>query len=170
MPENMSNVKYPAPGRRVVTGLDASGKSIITHDGLVPESATWSEPEAGSGGDLWILKNIPFDLTDSTDPLDGYTMAMLPLPFEGAYAIVRMFTWNPGFVSGMHCTDTIDFVFLISGQLEMILENGSTILQVGDTVVQRGTMHDWRVVGNEPCTLVGIMIGATPRASQEQSL
>jgi quercetin dioxygenase-like cupin family protein len=74
-----------------------------------------------------------------------------------------MNTWEAGFMYPMHRSDTIDFVFIISGQLELILEEGSTVLRSGETVVQRGTNHAWRVVGNEPCTFAAVMIDAAPQ-------
>jgi hypothetical protein len=41
---------FPAPGRRVVAGINTSGKSAILSDGPVPKDATFSEPEVASGG------------------------------------------------------------------------------------------------------------------------
>ena len=81
--------------------------------------------------------------------------------------IVRMVTWQPGFSFPMHRSNTIDCLVVISGQIELILGDDSTILQAGDTVVQRGTDHAWRVVGNEPCTLWGVLIDAAPPDAEE---
>jgi quercetin dioxygenase-like cupin family protein len=44
--------------------------------------------------------------------------------------------------------------------MELILETGSTVVRAGDVVVQRGTPHAWRVVGDQPCTFVSILSGA----------
>jgi mannose-6-phosphate isomerase-like protein (cupin superfamily) len=74
--------------------------------------------------------------------------------------IVRILTWQPGFSYPMHRSGTIDFLFIISGRLELILDNGTSILGPGDCVVQRGTNHGWRVVGDAPCTFAGIAVGA----------
>jgi naringenin degradation protein FdeH len=71
-----------------------------------------------------------------------------------------IFTWQPGFSFPMHRTATVDFVIVVSGRLELLLESGSTIVGRGDCVVQRGTRHGWRVVGNEPCTVAAIAVGA----------
>ncbi|MCK4785821.1 MAG: cupin domain-containing protein [Desulfobacteraceae bacterium] len=152
--------RIPAPGRRVVTGVNTSGKSVVVSDGPVPKDATWSESGTGSGGDLWIVSRDPVDLSDKSDPLVGYTLQSWPSP---GGVIARMNTLEPGFMYPMHRSDTIDFVFIISGQLELILEEGSTVLRSGETVVQCGTNHAWRVVGNEPCTFAAVLIDASPQ-------
>jgi quercetin dioxygenase-like cupin family protein len=74
--------------------------------------------------------------------------------------IVRALNYEPGFSYPMHRTDTLDLLFVISGQLELILEDGSTVLTSGDTLVQRGTAHAWQVVGNEPCNFVAVALSA----------
>ena len=151
-----------APGRRVVTDVNASGKSVVVSDGPIPSNATWSEPGM-RGGDLWVVKGVPVNLTDQSDPMAGYTVQSWPSP---GGAIVRMATWEPGFMFPMHRSDTIDFLTIISGQLELILEESSTVLRPGETVVQRGTNHAWRVVGTEPCTWVAVLIDAAPQAPE----
>jgi hypothetical protein len=154
---------FPAPGRRIVTGVNALGKSIVVSDGSVPKDATWSEPGIGSGGDLWIANCVPIDITDQSDPLVGYTLQTWPSP---GGVIARMITWEPGFKYPMHRSDTIDFVFIISGKLELILEEGVAVLRPGETVVQCGTNHAWRVLGNEPCTFATVLIDAIPHSSK----
>lgn len=150
--------KFSVPGRRVVTGINKMGKSVVVSDGSVPENATWSVPKLARGGDLWIEKKVPVDITDQSDPMAEYTFQEWPSP---GGVIVRMGTWQPGFSFPMHRSNTMDFLIIISGQIELILEDSSTILQAGDTVVQRGTNHAWRVVGNEPCTWWGVLVNAT---------
>jgi quercetin dioxygenase-like cupin family protein len=159
--------KFSAPGRRVVTGVNALGKSIVVSDGAVPKDATWAEPGTGSGGDLWVVSRVPIDLTDQSDPLVGYTLQSWPVP-GGINA--RMNTWEPGFMYPMHRSDTIDFVFIISGQLELILEEGTTVLRSGETVIQCGTNHAWRVVGNEPCTFAVVLIDAAPQTPKVEAV
>lgn len=45
----------------------------------------------------------------------------------------------------MHRTLSLDYVTVIEGSIELVLEGGeSRVLEKGDTVVQRATMHQWR--------------------------
>lgn len=146
----------PRLHRRVVTGVDASGRSVIRSDGAVPAGASSSD-----GGrltsDLWLLKQVPPDLRDSSDPMADYALTAWP-PAGGAVA--RIVTWPAGFEYPLHMSDTLDLVFVISGELELIVEGGSTILRAGDSVVQQGTKHAWRVRGKEPATFAGVLVSA----------
>ena len=65
---------------------------------------------------------------------------------------------------GMHTTNTIDFEYVISGEVWLELDDGKEIhLRAGDTVVQNGTRHAWRNKRSEPCSLVVCLIGAHRR-------
>ncbi len=56
---------------------------------------------------------------------------------------------------GMHRTDSIDFVYVVSGRVIMVLDDDKTVdLEAGDTVIQNGTRHGWRVPYDEPCRLL----------------
>ena len=145
------------PFRRVVTGIDPSGQSMIVSDGQVPDAACFSSPGQAAGCDLWMERAVPVDLDDHSDPMADYSMQSWPPP---GGVIVRTLTWEPGYSYPMHRSDTVDFISVITGQLELVLENGSTVLTTGDTVVQRGTNHAWRVVGDEPCTFVAVLLSA----------
>jgi mannose-6-phosphate isomerase-like protein (cupin superfamily) len=150
----------PAQGqrfhRRVVTGVTASGKSTVVSDGPVPGGG-WTSKE-GDGADLWLLQRVPVDLSDQRDPIAGYTGQEWPPP---GGVIVRILTWQPGFSYRMHRSATIDFVVIVSGRLELLLDDGTVKLGPGDCVVQRGTNHGWRVVGGEPCTFAAVLVAAT---------
>ena len=147
------------PGhRRVVTGTSSAGKSMISSDGAVPPAAA-SVREASDSADMWVLGRVPVDLSDMTDPMVDYSRQTWPDP---GGAIVRVMTWQPGHALGMHRSDTLDFLFIISGQVELLMEEGTATLGPGDTIVQRATSHAWRVVGDEPCTLCAVMLDATP--------
>ena len=61
---------------------------------------------------------------------------------------------------GMHITDTIDYVYVISGEVGLELDDGEVQLKPGDTVVQRGTWHAWRNHTEEPCWVAAVLIGA----------
>lgn len=69
-----------------------------------------------------------------------------------------MFTWEPGSGFDMRQTPTIDFLVVVSGRMELLVEEGSAKLGPGDCVVQRGTRHAWRVVGDEPCTFAAVFL------------
>ena len=141
----------PKPVRRVVTGHDARGRAVIfADDSVVP---------AGSPGPdaavvrVWTTSTLP---ADNNDPVDGHER-VLALHGDGGSAI-RVVDMPPGFVSPMHRTGSIDYIIILSGQLELELDDGvSTLVGPGDIVVQRGTIHRWRnPSANEACR--GVMV------------
>lgn len=154
---NESSVDEVVAGRRVVTGFDSEGKSTILLDGPVPECAITRRPGEFTGHGMWLVRTVPADLGGDVDPMQSCSPQLEPPP---GGVIARIVTYEPGFAYPMHKTETIDFGIVISGKLELVLENGSAVLGPGDCFVQRGTPHSWRVVGDEPCTFGGIMIDA----------
>lgn len=61
---------------------------------------------------------------------------------------------------GMHITDTVDYVYIISGKVTLELDHGEVDLQAGDTIVQRGTWHAWRNRTDTPCVVAAVLVGA----------
>jgi mannose-6-phosphate isomerase-like protein (cupin superfamily) len=57
---------------------------------------------------------------------------------------------------------TIDYVFVISGKIDMRMDDALVHLNVGDVVVERGTIHNWENHGTEPCVLAFVLIDANP--------
>jgi quercetin dioxygenase-like cupin family protein len=44
--------------------------------------------------------------------------------------------------------------------MELLLDTGSTVVRAGDVVIQRGTPHAWKTVGDEPCVFVSVLADA----------
>ena len=145
------------PGRRVVTGVNTQGESTILLDGPVPEHATTHFP-GGTSYYLWRTLPGPPDLKDETDPLESISVETEWYPPPG-YVAAAIITYEPGFEVAMHRSDTLDHVFVVSGKMELVLEDGSTVVDPGECVIQRGTAHSCRVVGDEPCTFCGVVVG-----------
>ena len=51
---------------------------------------------------------------------------------------------------GFHTTRTIDFDFLVDGELTLVVDEGSVPLEKGDFVIQQATRHAWRNSGDRP--------------------
>ena len=155
----MSDLRdFIAPGRRIVTGVNKEGKSTIVSDGNIPDSALVSF-EKIKGGELWMEKDIPVNNRENKDTLEGEEIQDWPEP---GGMIARMGTWEAGLEYPMHKSNTLDLIWVIFGKLELILEEESTVLYPGDTCVQRGTMHGWKVLGDSQCTFVAVLLDADP--------
>lgn len=60
-------------------------------------------------------------------------------------SVARFVDFPPGHVGTMHRTQSINYNFVIQGQLELVLDSGETrFLGPGDMVVQRATNHFWK--------------------------
>ena len=62
----------------------------------------------------------------------------------------------------MHRTETIDYVIVISGEIDMDMDNSTVTLKAGDVMVQRGTNHAWINRGKERARLAFVLVDATP--------
>lgn len=150
----MSTLK---PVRRVVTGHNEQGRADFHSDKVF-------EPQPIASGDanfalIWTAPELPVDLNDSVDGRDrdaGLTIK------QGS--VIRVVDMLPGKASPMHRTSSLDYGIVISGQLELELDDGrKTLLHPGDIVVQRGTMHLWRNPSDsEPCRIVFVLTQAKP--------
>lgn len=60
----------------------------------------------------------------------------------------------------MHRTKTIDYVFVLDGDVELTLDSGEKrILKRGDAVVQRATQHAWKNLSKtEPARLAAATV------------
>ncbi len=156
--------------RRVVTGLDASGKSTITSDGPVPKAGQVTFPPEAIAkapflqhvsvvNGLWGGTRVPVDLFDVTDPVEAGLGDEDGAPKNGFVgAIMR---YEPGLEFPMHATRSLDLVFVLAGRLELRVETGTTVVEAGDVVIQRGTMHSWKVIGDEPAVIAGVLLDAS---------
>ena len=67
---------------------------------------------------------------------------------------------------GMHTTDTVDIDVVISGEVDLELDDGKTVhLRAGDCVIQNGTRHAWHNRTSEPVVLFVTLLGAARRAA-----
>jgi quercetin dioxygenase-like cupin family protein len=109
---------------------------------------------------IWSTDRIPADISAGEDIKDAGDMREIKLLPEGTqFVIVDL---EPGTIDVWHRTETIDYVIVISGVIEMGLDDSVTKLEAGDVVVQRGTNHVWSNLGNSPARLAAVLIDAKP--------
>jgi len=69
---------------------------------------------------------------------------------------------QPGNTPVMHRTETLDYVLVLSGEIDMQLDDSTTRLKAGDIVIQRGTNHAWINRGTEVARIAFILVDAKP--------
>lgn len=120
--------------------------------------------------DAYQTFTTPPNMTAESDILAINANANRTAPSPGVWfprpqeALVRFCDWAPGATLEFHRTETIDFGVVLRGQMDMTLESGeSRRLEVGDVLVQRGTLHKWRNPSEtEWARLVFFLIGTEP--------
>jgi quercetin dioxygenase-like cupin family protein len=131
------------PPRRLVTGLDAQGRSAVVIDG----------PAANV---IWRAEDLPASNDGAADAGGG----RLRFPTQGVEFVFADFP--PGSASGMHATDTLDLIVVVSGEVTFVTETGEALLRAGDVLVDRGVQHAWRNDGPAPCRIVNVLCPARP--------
>ncbi len=145
------------PVRRIVTGHNSDGKAIFVSDDALPVDPIPSGDAAFSL--VWTTATVPADNNDETD---GRTRDAGLTLNQGS--VIRIVDMLPGGKSPMHRTNSIDYGIVLSGQVELELDDGAvTTAGPGDIIVQRGTMHLWRNrSATETCRIVFVLIEAKP--------
>jgi quercetin dioxygenase-like cupin family protein len=145
--------------RRVVTGHDQNGKAVVLIDG---EAANCRTSKAGNSSTLmWCSDTMPAGIPLGDDIEDmGARILGTPPPVNGTRFTVNEIM--PGAEAVMHRTETLDYVIVISGEVEMDLDDSTVKLAAGDVMVQRGTNHAWVNRGTEPARIAFILIDAQP--------
>ena len=139
--------------RRVITGHDAGGKAIVKID-EVARHAFVGRPGA-TGINVWTTQGFPA----SNDGAEDAGLRKVGTTLENG-TIFRMLEFAPGLAARNHRTDSIDYIVVISGEIDMELDDSKVHLKAGDVMVQRGTIHNWVNNGTAPCVLAVILIAA----------
>ena len=143
--------------RRVVTGHDADGRAVVKIDELV--SNVTSRRPGHAATVVWTTEGYP--VNNDGDGDDGKRDGVIPLPNGTVFRVIQ---YDPGVAPRMHRTDSIDYCVVMSGEIDMRLDEQAVHLKAGDVVVQRGTIHDWVNNGTEPCVIAFVLIDAKPAA------
>lgn len=177
--------------RRIVTGHDSEGRSIVISDG--PAQNLVSNPSDPDRGHInfWRTDAVPASNTGTGDPAAG---GHFPLPPPKGGTLFRFFQIAPerneaGLTSevrdermarmfeavgagharqargrhpSMHRTDTVDYIVLLKGEVTALMDIGEVTMKPFDVLIQRGTRHGWVNRGNEPALLMAVLVDASP--------
>jgi hypothetical protein len=173
--------------RRIVTGHDGQGRSIVVADGPAPREQDFRSIPGHGFAQVWATgagAAVPHRAGDPT--ADGGSLVpgpggtsllvvafppdavMMSPSFDGAAAGAELAPALPGLIEcfepdapGMHTTDTIDYGIVLDGELWLELDGGvEKQVRRGDIVVQNGTRHAWRNRTDKPATVAFVLVGA----------
>jgi mannose-6-phosphate isomerase-like protein (cupin superfamily) len=161
--------------RRVVTGFSPSGASVVTDDGA-PSVVVPSDSGGPEVAMIWVTDETPVIPPSGVDPTLSMQSAFPP-PGGSSFMIV---THPPGSgvsggsgsgselgaavefdESGMHSSDTVDYLIVLSGQVWLEMDdNAEVVLSAGDVLIQNGTRHGWRNRGDVDAQVAAVLLGA----------
>jgi mannose-6-phosphate isomerase-like protein (cupin superfamily) len=167
--------------RRLVTGHRADGQSTVLLDGAAPNV---KQRQAGNASTLlWVTDEAPADVSGGADraareigvppPRRGtiFRLAEFPPGVGGEVrdneTLLRDFGIGPDVKRGhpprhpaIHRTRSLDYVVVLEGEIDLLLDDGDVRLTAGDVIVQQATNHAWINRGTTTCRLAMVFIDA----------
>ena len=164
--------------RRVVTKLDASGKAVV----MIDERARLTAPRPPNyAANIWVTdKSLPdFSSTDDrgktkvglVPPKSGTVFRIVdfapdsqgehPTDMNHMMKIVGSEAPKKGLPPRhpmMHRTRSLDYAIVLSGEIDMLLDDSEVHLKAGDVLVQQATNHAWVNRSGKPCRVAFILI------------
>lgn len=141
--------------RRVITGHDDKGRAVVKID-EVSKNIVSSRPGA-SACVVWTTEGFPVNNDGQSDE----SLRQVGTTLSNG-TVFRVIEFAPGVAPRNHRTDSIDYIVVMSGEIDMELDGSTVHLEAGDVMVQRGTIHNWVNRGTEPCVLAVVLVDARP--------
>jgi len=171
--------------RRIVTGHDKDGNAIIVMDDIAPNVRVRKESNVVSTV-MWREFATPAVLDDRNGVKDlSLGEVALSAPPQGSVFRIVEFGPEPKAVTladaerlareigaapgsagkpprhpGIHRTDSIDYVVILDGEMDMLVDKGEVRVRAGNVVIQRGTNHAWVNRSGKPCRIGIVLIDA----------
>ena len=147
------------PIRRVVTGHDGKNVAKVIREG--PAANTKTPREGVASTLMWCTDAMPADIAagENAEDMGARILGTAP-PENGTRFIVMEFA--PGIASEMHRTETIDYIVVLEGEIDMDMDDSTVKLSAGDVMVQRGTNHAWINRSTAPARLAIVLLDAKP--------
>ena len=175
--------------RRIVTGHDAQGRSVIVADDVCPHVMPIMDQPNFAVTDFWKTAGTPADNGTATakdpcwlpiqvaPPENGSVFRVVQFPPDkewaakaaamgGSVAIDETakaaHSGGPVRHAHMHRTRSIDYAIVLAGEIWAVMDDGETKMTAGDVLIQRGTNHAWANRSNAPCLVAFVLIDAKP--------
>lgn len=176
------------PIRRIVTGHDGQGRSIIVEDAPSPHIMAIHGIETHAVTDLWATRGMPANpqapdvcsaQVQLAPPVSGTVFRVVEFPpdaqwlgqVDTAAAFASMGESGARALSAvarprhpfMHKTESVDYAMVLSGEIWALLDQQETLMRAGDVLIQRGTNHAWSNRSEQPCLVAFVLVdGAHP--------
>jgi hypothetical protein len=172
----------PGKVRRIVTAVNAAGRSYILSDTSLPTAAVAPGEPVRAG--LWTTDSAPASNEGVRDPVPDGVIPRIP-PANRGGTVLRIVEFVPDSVQradpkelarrgakttpdrsakdpGFHATDTVDYAICLEGEIWAVLDEEETLMRPGDVLIQRGTYHAWSNRSGRVCRIAFVLIDAEP--------
>jgi quercetin dioxygenase-like cupin family protein len=139
--------------RRVVTSHDADGKAVVAIDEVSRDVVSF-RPGA-TIANIWSTEGFPADNAGRADRAKEITGTT-----RDNGTVFRVIEYAPDVTPRNHRTNSIDYAIVLSGRIDMELDDQVVTLRAGDVLVQRGTIHNWVNRYDVPCVIAFVLIDA----------
>jgi hypothetical protein len=150
--------------RRVVIGYNAKGEAIVKTDEQL--TAVSRGGVAGiSGCEISSTDRMPVDNSTAADATQraGFVPQNSNYVGTGGGTLIRIDEWAPGCARFTHRTETLDYIIMLSGEIDLELDSGEVAhLKSGDVLLNRGMIHTCVNKGSVSAVMAVIMIDAKP--------
>jgi len=156
-PETPANELPPL--RRIVTGHDSGNVAKVLKDGA-PDNRKFSLTGAVSTL-IWSTDECPADIAAGED-IEDYGARILGTapPARGTrFAIID---FPPHSTGSVHRTESLDYVIVLAGEIEMQMDRSVVSMKAGDVMIQRGTNHGWINRTDQTARLAFVLMDAKP--------
>jgi quercetin dioxygenase-like cupin family protein len=155
----MTKLSANPPIRRVVTGHDSDKVAKVLMDAPATNA---KGPGTGLVSTLiWSTDRTPAQVPigEEIEDMGARMLGSAPPPSGSRFTVIE---FPPGVVSAMHRTETIDYVIVIEGEIDMDMDDSTVKLHQGDVMVQRGTNHAWVNRSDKKARVAFVLIDAEP--------
>jgi len=145
--------------RRVITGHDDKNVAKVIIDG--PATNEKYPDVAMISTLIWATDTMPADIAIGTSIEDtGNRVLGSAPPVNGTRFAVLEFP--PGNTAVTHRTETLDYVIVLEGEIEMDMDDSTVKLKAGDVLIQRGTNHTWMNRSQARARIAVVLVDAKP--------
>ncbi len=141
--------------RRVITGHDANGKAVVRIDDVGANRKSVRANQVAQV--IWTTEDLPVGFAEDGEDKGA---RQIGTTITGG-SVFRVVEFGPGVAPRNHRTDSIDYAVVMSGEIDMEMDDTVVHLKAGDVLVQRGTIHNWVNNGTEPCVIAFSLIAST---------
>lgn len=160
--------------RRIVTGVNEAGHSIIESDGpaqniVLPSHSPmvsqvlWATGKGAASGD----EPAPADHVFGFHSEGGTILRIVDFPPDEACDMSKVLTFleendvrdreKPRHF-WFHKTPSLDYAIVLEGEIYAMMDEGEALMRQGDVLIQRATNHSWSNRSSANCRMAFILI------------